>query len=208
MDYNTLIDKLKDLTNITITQSSIAKVLQIPQSTIGNRISRGTHFKLEELFKLEKAYGLPIGVLSGVTAGADNSLEIDYYPEVFGSCGSGAFALSEIKEKISVPKSSFITFSEVKKYSVINAYGDSMQPFIQDRDKLIVEHWEGGQIIDNRVYVFCYAEEIFVKRLVKNIDQVIIKSDNTLYQPRCVEKQQLNDLYIIGQIVGLMRDMK
>ncbi len=208
MKYSTLLEHLQNLTKVKISQQSIANVLGIRQTAISGRAQRNSEFSLEELFKLEKAYGLPIGVLSGVTAGADNSIVLDYYPDVFGSCGSGVFALSETKERINVPKSSFITFSDVKKYSVINAYGDSMQPFIQDKDKLIVEHWEGEQIIDNRVYVFCYGEEIFVKRLVKNIDQVIIKSDNTLYQPRCIEKQQLNELFIIGQIVGLMRDMK
>ena len=98
-------------------------------------------------------------------------------------------------------------FSDSKKYSVISSRGDSMTPFIQDRDKLIVEHWQGGQIVDNCVYVFRYANELFVKRLVKNITQIVIKSDNPLYEPiKITDKDQ--DFEVIGQIVGLMRDLR
>ena len=138
-------------------------------------------------------------------------ITLDYYPQIFGSCGQGVFALSQEKQVINVPKSAFMfNYSENKTYSVINAWGDSMNPFIQNNDKLVVEHLNGEQIKDNHVYVFCYKDEIFVKRLIKNIDEVIIKSDNTdpIYRPRVIEGKKLNDLYIIGEIVGLMRNLK
>lgn len=138
-------------------------------------------------------------------------INLDYYPQIFGSCGSGVFALSQEKQVINVPKSAFMfNYSENKTYSVINAWGDSMNPFICNKDKLIVEHLNGEQIKDNHVYVFCYKDEIYVKRLIKNIDEVIIKSDNTdpIYRPRVIEGKKLNDLYIIGEIVGLMRNLR
>ena len=141
---------------------------------------------------------------------SEETLPIDYYPDVFGSCGSGAFVPSERKEVLQVPKKLFTSFSPVKKYSVINAVGESMLPNIHDKDRLIVEHWEGGQIKDNRVYVFCYMNEIFVKRLVKNIDEIIIQSDNPdpMYRARHIEKEDMNNVLIVGEIIGLMRDMR
>lgn len=85
-----------------------------------------------------------------------------------------------------------------------------MQPYIQNKDLLIVEHWEGEQIYDNCVYVFCYDNQIFVKRLIRNVDEIIVKSDNPdpVYRPRYIEKEDMNNVIIIGQIVGLMRNMK
>ena len=83
-----------------------------------------------------------------------------------------------------------------------------MQPFIYTGDKLIVEHWNGEQIIDNQVYVFCYDNEIFVKRLTKNINQLVIKSDNTFYDVIKLTGDELNKIIIVGQIVGLMRDLR
>ena len=85
-----------------------------------------------------------------------------------------------------------------------------MMPNIHPKDRLIVEHWAGEQIRDNQVYVFCYNNEIFVKRLIKNVDEVVIKSDNPdpAYRTRFIEKSDMNNLLIIGEIVGLMRDMR
>ena len=87
-----------------------------------------------------------------------------------------------------------------------------MLPLIQDKDKLIVEHFESGdQIQDNRIYVFSYLDSIFVKRLVKNINELIIISDNpdkNIYKNICLQKDDMNNIYIIGQIVGLMRDLR
>lgn len=139
----------------------------------------------------------------------DNSIILDYYPDMFGSCGNGIFALSPVKEQLIVPKNAFFThFSPVKKYSVINAYGNSMQPFICDRDKLIVEHYEGEQIIDNRPYIFCYKDEIFIKKLVKNVNQLIIIPENKDYDIIKLKGKDLEDVNIIGQIVGLMRNLR
>lgn len=78
-----------------------------------------------------------------------------------------------------------------------------MQPYIHDKDLLVVEHYGGEQIRDNRIYVFRIGDNIFIKRLVLNINQLVIKSDNVQYQPIVIT--ELDDVQIIGQIVGLMR---
>jgi phage repressor protein C with HTH and peptisase S24 domain len=169
------------------------------------RAQRDSYYSEEELVKIEQQYGIAL-----VETNNDNCLEVDYYPEVFGSCGGGAFALSETKESISIPKNAFWEFSSFKRYSVINAVGSSMSPSIIDRDKLIIEHWDNEQIKDDRVYVFCYKDEIFVKRLIKNIDEIIVKSDNPdpMYRPRYIEGEDMNNVIIVGQVVGIVRDLK
>lgn len=197
------IKKIRYLTRLS--QRAFGKMFDVSGTYIG-QIETG-------LEPSEKIYNQVIekyGYLLNDKKENDNSLSLDYYPGVFGSCGSGRFVLSAEKELIQVPKKLFKTFSSVKHYSVINALGDSMLPYIQDKDRLIVEYWEGEQIKDNRVYVFCYKDEIFVKRLIKNVDEIIIKSDNPdpMYRPRFIEKENMNDVLIVGEIVGLMRDMR
>ena len=95
-------------------------------------------------------------------------------------------------------------YSKHKLYSMINATGNSMAPTIDNGDKLIVEHWNGEQIQDNKVYVFCYNNEFFVKRLSKNIDEIIIKSDNPEYRARTISSKS-NDLILIGKIVSVIK---
>ena len=213
MKHNELLERLQNLIPpdafgkpVKISQQMIADCLEIRQSAIGNRAVKNGDYSIEELVKIESVLGLPIGCLSGIQSN-DNCVDLDYFSDVWASCGTGAVVFEETSEKLSVPTSLIQNYSKTNRYSVINSRGDSMTPFIQDRDKLIVEHWNGGQIIDNCIYVFRYANELFVKRLVKNITQIVIKSDNPLYEPiRITDKDQ--DFEIIGQIVGLMRDLR
>lgn len=199
MKYSVLLPALQNLMKFKPTQQSIADILGVKASAISNRAQRDSDFSEEELRKLEEVWGIEIPRETG------DCIELDYYPDVFGSCGTGVFVPSEEKEKISLAKSSISNYSASAQYSVINAIGDSMTPNIHDKDKLIIKHWNGEQIKDNSVYVFRYLDEIFVKRLSKNIDQIIIKSDNPVYDTRKIAVSK--DFQIIGQIVGLLRNM-
>lgn len=207
MKYSVLFDTLQNLIKIKPQATEIANIINVPVRTLYTRGQRDSAFTFEELRKIENAYGI-VGCLTGSMVQSDtNCVDLEYYSDVWASCGTGAVVFEETSEKLSVPTSLIQNYSKTNRYSVINSRGDSMTPFIQDRDKLIVEHWNGGQIIDNCIYVFRYANELFVKRLVKNITQIVIKSDNPLYEPiKITDKDQ--DFEVIGQIVGLMRDLR
>lgn len=168
-------------------------------NALSNRLSNDGFLDEDEINAIAASYAIDLSIANG------DCIELDYYPNVFGSCGTGVFVPSEEKEKISLAKSSISNYSASAQYSVINAIGDSMTPNIHDKDKLIIKHWNGEQIKDNSVYVFRYLDEIFVKRLSKNIDQIIIKSDNPVYDTRKIAVSK--DFQIIGQIVGLLRNM-
>lgn len=201
-------DYLQNLTGNELSQALLAKAIDTsPQSLSARLKNPKSEVTVSELEAAKKFLKIADNVKSDLT---QDGIEADLYPEVFGSCGSGSFVLSEVKERIVVPRYCFNTYSKGKKYSVINARGDSMQPYIQNKDLLIVQHWEGEQIYDNCVYVFCYDNQIFVKRLIRNVDEIIVKSDNPdpVYRPRYIEKEDMNNVIIIGQIVGLMRNMQ
>lgn len=205
MKYNTVLTRIQNLTGLTPSQAELCKITGIKQNTMSNRANRDSDFTIDEIDLLNSYYG--INIITNETQ-AEETVSVDYYPEVFGSCGGGTLVVSEQKELIQVPKKFFRAFSPVKKYSVIKAKGESMRPTLQPDDKLIIEHCGGEQIIDNDIYIFCYKDEIFVKRLVKNVDEIIILSDNneSIYRPRFIEKEEINNIIIIGRIVGLMRE--
>lgn len=204
MRYNDIIESLQNLTNREIKQVELANATGITRATMNYRKNCNIEFSYEDVRKIEQYFNVNFDKKED-----SETFLMDYYPEVFGSCGTGVFELSQEKEQIRVPKNAlFSQISPIKRYSVINAYGNSMQPFIYDADKLIVEHWEGEQIIDNRVYVFVYGTEIFIKRLVKNINQLVIMSDNKKYDTIKLTGKDLEKVHIIGQIVGLMRNTR
>lgn len=218
MNYLTFIACLQYLTIDIPTQEELRKIIGISQSAMSNRANRNSKFKSNEIELLNKHYNIDLLEIKreyNKNHKKDelklqlkpSSITIDYYPDVFGSCGTGNFVFSETTDLIDVPTKSIAHYSKFKKYSVINASGDSMIPFIHHADKLIVEHWNGEQIIDNSIYVFRYIDNIYIKRLVQNIDQIIIKSDNKEYQPRYITLENCDNLQIIGKIVGLMREI-
>lgn len=206
------IDQLQNLINRKITCEELAPILGLGTGqAVRNRKNRNVPLKQFEINKIDEAFKNEI--INNTKCNKftpESNITGDYYPDVFGSCGGGAFVLSEKRERINIPQSCFLEpISKVHEYSVINAVGNSMTPYINDKDRLIVQHLKTGeQIKDNRVYVFCYNNEIYVKRLSKNVNQLIIESDNKNYDTIKLQKDEMNDIIIIGQIVGLMRDCR
>ena len=188
-----------------INQSMLADSLGITRQTVSNRIKNESQLTVNELLKIEKYFNIKI--LNDNSDLDKNITYIDYYNDVFASCGNGNIVFSEEKTKMPIAMFLIENFSKQKTYSMINAKGNSMSPTIENGDKLIVEHWSGDQIQDNKVYVFCFNNEFFVKRLSKNLDEIIIKSDNPEYRIRTISGNTLNELLLIGKIVGVIKTL-
>lgn len=185
-----------------INQSMLADSLGITRQTVSNRIKNESQLTVTELKKIEDYFNI---IIMNEDDTVNEVAYIDYYNDVFASCGTGSIVFSE--EKVKIPVSSMLIsgFSKSKTYSMINATGNSMSPTIENGDKLIVEHWNSGQIQDNRVYVFCFNNEFFVKRLSKNLDEIIIKSDNPEYRIRTINGSTTEELILVGKIVGVIK---
>ena len=204
MKYRELLNNLQNQIDYKPTHEEIAKVLQksninVTANALSNRLYNDGFIKPEELQILEKHYAF-----SKLLFGADDNITLDFYPDVFGSCGSGSMVFSETSEKIAVTKELITNYSASNKYSVISARGSSMSPVINDDDKLVIQHDVNGQIIDDTVYLFRYNDELFIKRLVKNVDQIVCISENPRFQDRIIEPNGDN-FSIIGKVVGLFR---
>ena len=214
MNYLTLENCLQYALGKIPPQEELRQIMQLKQSTLSNRARRNGKIKQNEIELLNKHYNFNLLEVEKTLVNLmkneqefvlPESIVCDYYYDVFGSCGNGTFVLSETTAPMTVSLESIANYSHHKKYSVINARGDSMQPYIIDGDKLVIEHYNGAQIVDNSIYVFRYEDNIFIKRLIHNIDQIIIKSDNKEYATRCIERNDLQNFQVIGQVVGLLR---
>lgn len=198
MKTDKLLEKLQSTIGFTPKAKDFMQILNFSnEQSFYSRVKRNSDFSDEEIEKIEEHYGISL------RGGDNNSVELNYYPDVFASCGTGCTVFQESPEKISISKDSITDYSSNATYSVITAEGSSMYPLIFDGDKVILKHWQGEQIIDDKVYLFSYNNELFIKKLVKNIDQIIIKSENKEYQNRIITP---NDTFkIIGRVVSLIR---
>ena len=198
MKTDKLLEKLQETIGFTPKAKDFMQILNFSnEQSFYSRVKRNSDFSDEEIEKIEEHYGISI-------RGCDNnSIELNFYPDVFASCGTGCMVFQESPEKFLVSKDSITDFSSNATYSVITAEGASMYPVIFDGDKVILKHWQGEQIIDDKIYLFSYNDELFIKKLAKNIDQIIIKSENEEYPNRIITP---NDTFkIIGRVVSLIR---
>lgn len=202
MKIDELISLISERTGTPINQSMLADSLGITRQTISNRIKNESEITVSELQKAEEFFNIKI--FNSENLGFDVAY-LDYYTDVFASCGNGSIVFSSERTKLPIPTTMIRGYSKSKLYSIINASGNSMSPTIEHGDKLIVEHWNGDQIQDNKIYVFCYNNEFFVKRLSKNIDEIIIKSDNPEYRIRTIPSKSFSDLILIGKIVSTIK---
>lgn len=202
MKLDELIQLISNIAGITVNQSMLADSLGITRQTISNRIKTQSEVTVSEIRRVEEFF--KISIFSSVT---DDIAYIDYYTDVFASCGNGSIVFSSEKTKLPIPISMISGYSKNKLYSMINASGNSMSPTIDNGDKLIVEHWNGNQIQDNKIYVFCFNNEFFVKRLSKNLDEIIIKSDNPEYRIRTINGKSTAELILIGKIVATVKQL-
>jgi len=201
MKLDELIKIISQKTGEYINQSLLAESLGITRQTISNRIKNESEVTVSELEKIEKFFNIKI---------FDNDSKkdiahIDYYSDVFASCGNGNIVFSDEKVQLGLPTLLISGFSQQKTYSMINASGNSMFPTIDNGDRLIIEHWNGDQIQDNKIYVFCFNNEFFVKRLSKNLDEIIIKSDNPDYRTRTINGNTANELILVGKVVSVIK---
>ena len=199
MQYSSLIQAIKKEIGFEPKQSDLCKILDIGRGTMSNRAKNDSKFSDDEIKKIEIFYAIKLDRdVSNI------SVDLDFYSDVFGSCGSGSMVFSETKEKLAVTKDIITNYSASNQYSIISARGSSMSPTINDDDKLVIQHNLNEQIIDDTVYLFRYNDELFIKRLVKNVDQIVCISENPRFQDRIIEPKEDN-FSIIGKVVGLFR---
>jgi phage repressor protein C with HTH and peptisase S24 domain len=204
MRNSVVFSTLQNLIPIPITQTDIRNIIGISQPAMSNRVKRDSEYADEEIQKIESFYGVSLRDKAHITE--SDVIKIDYYPDIYASCGTGCIVFDESKEKLTIAKSTIPYYSPNEKYFVVTCKGSSMSPILEDDDKAIIQQWQGEQIIDDRIYLFSYNSELFIKRLVKNLDQIVVISENKTFENRIVTKK--DEFRIIGQIVGMLRDLK
>ena len=168
------------------------------------------------VFDIEQAFNLPRGWLDGLSddnkerylKGNENNGSIGVKIEVLdvkASCGNGIITEREF---ISVLRSIEFTNDFAMKIfgkrstdyiKVITAKGDSMVPTIKSGANVFVDtkinYFDG-----DGVYVFVFDNEIYIKRLQMTGTEIVVISDNSVYEKWRLDKQLMDNLYIQGKV--------
>lgn len=194
MRTSVLLDTLQNLIGFKPKAKDFVKILNFSsEKTFYTRVQRDSEFSDEEIAQIEYFYAI------NIRGGNNNCIELDFYPNVFGGND-----FDETFKKISIAKEVIDNYSVNNHYYIISAVGSSMSPTINNCDRLIIQEYNNEQICDNVIYLFKCNNEIFVKRLVKNINQIICISDNNKIEDVIIDPDNCN-FKILGRVIGLYR---
>ncbi|MBW7968137.1 helix-turn-helix transcriptional regulator [Bradyrhizobium sp. BR 10289] len=80
------------------------------------------------------------------------------------------------------------------------ARGDSMWPTINDGDLLLVDE-SITSVVDDGIYIIVSQGAVRVKRLqVRRDGSILLKSDNTAYEPEVVPASEIEDLRVAARV--------
>lgn len=123
------------------------------------------------------------------------------------SAGPGSVATYELIEDLEPATYRLSWFQKYqidpKKVRRFRVSGDSMEPFLYDRDTILVNTAETN-IIDNKLYAIRYGNELRVKYIIKKLNGgLTLRSANPAYKDEEVSPEDVQ-LYIT--IIGRVRD--
>lgn len=85
--------------------------------------------------------------------------------------------------------------------SLVRVKGDSMEPTLHDGSTVLVDHQRRDPAVRRGIYALRIGEEVFVKRLEKVGDVLVITSDNPTHSSRALGGRELADVEVIGRVV-------
>lgn len=209
-----IIGKLKAALELK-SDTEVAKALESDPRLLGTWKKRGT-IPYEKIIKLcirnninlqwmfSDDGSLPtISRDIGLVSEADGYTKVPRF-EVKASAGGGAIIHSEqivdhlyfktewVKNVLGIPRD-FL--------ALISVQGDSMEPTLSNGDLILVDT-RASRVEDGAIYVVQYDDALLVKRLQKKYDgSVVIRSDNTLYEPEILHGEEAINLKIVGRVV-------
>ena len=160
-----------------------------------------------DFLKVEPSY-LQYGI-TGTPGGSietDNDMVSIPVLDIQGACGTDGRInlLSHMVKMIQVAKSWILArcvAPNFKALHIINAYGDSMKPLIDDGDFVIVDTSK-RELLGDGVYVIQAGNDTFIKRIQKQINgSLLLISDNPAYKPYEISKEEVESVQIIGKAI-------
>lgn len=198
--------KSKDMTN-----SELAKKVSVSRQAVTRWLNEGVIPENKTVIAIAEAVDVPAGYLLFGEEGSLNSVEDDDYVcipvlDVYGGCyPAGRYnSLAVMVSMIRVAKEWVLARSKSPNFSklhIINAYGDSMKPNIDEGDFVIVDTSK-NELIGDGVYAIQSGGNTFIKRVQRQINgSILLLSDNPLYKPYEVPVEELDSLTIVGKCI-------
>lgn len=131
-----------------------------------------------------------------------NYINVPYYTDISASAGYGAFTGMEEYENVSINKN-IIKVNNTS--SIITVTGDSMEPTLYNKDKIVIDTGDKYELRKNKIYVINKDGFLYIKRYNACINGMcIFTSDNTKYESLVIN--EYDSSCIVGRLKSVIRD--
>lgn len=184
-------NKLRQLKEKNITQGDIAKAIGTTRSNVSQLFSKNSIMSDEKIKKIEKYFN--VNLECDEMPPIDSLVKVPLYKD---------FTLNEIDRFIYV--SDFFT-SKLACPFALRVNSNSMQPYINKGDLAIFDKdFEGFE--DGRIFLVRYKGNFFIKRILNNLNEIILKSDNNDYRDISIPDFRLEHIDVVAKFHSLVRD--
>ena len=208
---------LKWMDKHRMTQTDIALKAELSRSYVSLLFNPERFFGEKTARKLELALSMPTGYLDDDQAAPRAveawSIPTDLQPGVYALVPRVAVSLSAgnghlVDQELNLPPLAFRRewleskcVSGKKNLRVLDVSGDSMEPYLMDRDVVLIDTGQ-TEIKDNAVYAIAYGSELRIKRLSRRFDGGLkIRSDNPAYPEEELNPEQAGYIRVIGRML-------
>ena len=205
--------------HLGLNQKEFGDILGVSQRAISNWESGRNEPSIEVLNSISTKWAInPTWLLTGrgemflkdeskqiaiqKTQNNQDEITLNYYPEVYAAAGYGATNQDFTPvETITLPKKFLIEILNIfptYPLDIIKVIGDSMEPYIQDGETVLVER--NPKPRNGDIVIANINGEVYIKRIEKDPFGKWIKfiSDNPLYETFKIEGEDLKSVDIIG----------
>ena len=187
MRYNALLGNLQNLIDYQPSQAELSKILNVSRANISAKANRNSNIDDKDLALIEQFYNISFSQQNVV----NNNL-VNVSP-LKASCGNG----------ITIDTSLIEQYDINAQYALVVAKGTSMTPTINNEDICVIRKYDGNFI--DGIYCFSIGDDMFIKRLSKNINQIVCTSDNPEFDKIVLKGDELDTIQILGKIVTVIR---
>lgn len=200
------------ITERRLTYTEIANAVGVTKAAVASWVNKGILPQGEKLaalcdfLKVEPSY-LQYGIIGKPGGSIETSDDMVSIPvlDIEGSCGGGRINLmTHMVNMIQVAKSWILARAVSPNFRclhIINAYGDSMKPLIDDGDFVIVDTSK-TELLGDGVYVIQAGDQTFIKRIQRQINgSLLLISDNPAYKPYEITQDEASNVQIIGKAI-------
>ena len=212
--FDSFLQRVFEATGIT-SQTELASALKINRSAI-TQARKKNSIPDKWILQLYKTFGLnPDWVETGAgqtflkKSAPDDSI-FKNIPKVKArlSAGGGSFEVgSEVAGYYAFRKDWLTTKGNQNKMVLMDIFGNSMEPEMQDGDTILIDESQ-KDIIAGAIYAVGIDDTIMVKRLEKHPNKLVLLSDNKDYSPIYLKHDEINSVRIIGKVIWICRELR